>query len=481
MPKNILLLMTDQQRVDYTGYHPQSRLATPHIDWIAEGTQFLRCVTVNPICTPARCALLTGKYTHQIGMLDMSGDLHPQHPTYAQALQRAGYWTAAAGKMHWLQGWNWPTPRGQGHDLVALKDQLRQYGFDYLWEAAGKQLDVKNFSDYGQHLAEKGLLEAYRDHVQSIPRQIDMRDPRTLEVRPFPLPADDYVDRVTADRLIECLRARPSDRPFFLFGSFCGPHPPYDPPQPYLDQVAYAEHDDFIAGTAPLSPEVKQRLYEWRRAYKAMITLIDEQIGRILATLAAEGLLDDTVVMFTSDHGEMLGDRGLQAKSQPYWPSVAVPAAIRHPDYCDRRRVTAPIELIDLTATILDIAGVDPVAALGRPWPSFHDCVPCRSLMPIISGATGQVRSFSFAECRNQWQMIQTDRYKYIRYGWASQGGPREELYDLASDPDELANCADDPAHAAALAACRMDREQLIDHTPPAQTSWAPLPPGACV
>ena len=120
-PYNIIFLMTDQQRADHVSFLPDSRLATPNIDRLVGSVGFNNCVSVNPVCTPARTALLTGKYTHQIGTLAMSGDLSQEHPTYLQALQKAGYWTAGVGKFHWMQGWPWSTKRGKGHDLVTLK------------------------------------------------------------------------------------------------------------------------------------------------------------------------------------------------------------------------------------------------------------------------------------------------------------------------------------------------------------------------
>lgn len=155
-PYNIVLLMTDQHRADRVGFLPDSRMATSNIDRLAGSVGFSNCVTVNPICTPARTALLTGKYTHQIGTLSMSGDLSREHPTYLHALQNGGYWTAGVGKFHWMQGWPWHTERGKGHDLVALKDEVKKYGLDYVWEMSGKQLAVKNYCDYCEYLQSKG-------------------------------------------------------------------------------------------------------------------------------------------------------------------------------------------------------------------------------------------------------------------------------------------------------------------------------------
>lgn len=160
---NILFLMTDQHRTDHLGYCANAKMATPNIDRIAEAAAFTRCNTVNPVCTPARTALLTGKYTHQIGMLQMSGDLSLSYPTYLQALQRAGYYTGGVGKFHFWQGWKWNQPAdGLGHPLSRASEEIRKYGFDYEWEVSGKQLAVQNHCRYCDHLEEKGILKDYR-------------------------------------------------------------------------------------------------------------------------------------------------------------------------------------------------------------------------------------------------------------------------------------------------------------------------------
>ena len=475
MPHNILFLMTDQHRADHVSFLPGSRLETPNLDRIAGSVAFSNCLTVNPICTPARTALLTGKYSHQIGMLSMSGDLSLQHPTYLRALQGAGYYTAGVGKFHWLQGWPWGAPRGQGHDLVGLKPQIRQYGLDYVWEAAGKQLALRNHCDYGAHLDGKGLLEAYRDHVGS--RGPNNMDPErtTFSGEAWPFAEEDYVDNVIGDQIVEAIKNRPKDQPFCLFGSFCGPHKPYDPPASSLEQFPLEETDDFLQADEPLPLETKERLYRLRRAYKAMIRVVDDQVGRILAALEEEGLLDSTVILLTSDHGEMLGDRGRMSKMQPWRQSVTVPTAIRHPDYLRQGLNTSPVEITDLTATMLDVAGLDPSEALAKPWPAFHDRVPCRSLLPIVRGETEKVRDFAFSECGNWWQTIQTDEWKYIRYlDWASQVGRSESLYNLAEDPEELHDLADDASLQAVRSALREQLSNVLENTPPAQLQWAP-------
>jgi len=475
MPHNILFLMTDQHRTDHVSFLPERKLETPNLDRLAGSVGFGNCVSVNPICTPARTALLTGKYTHQIGMLSMSGDLSLQHPTYFRALQGAGYHTAGVGKFHWLQGWPWGAPRGGGHDLVGLKPRMQEFGLDYVWEAAGKQLALKNHCDYCAHLEGKGLLEKYRDHIQSRGPNSMIPDQTSFSGEPWPFDEEDYVDNLTGEKIIEAIRNRPKDRPFCLFGSFCGPHKPYDPPASVLEQLPLEEVDDFIQAEEPLPARTKERLYRLRRGYRAMIRTVDIQVGRILETLEEEGLLDSTVILFTADHGEMLGDHGRMSKMQPWRQSVTVPTAIRHPHYLNRSVNTCPVEITDLTATMLDVAGLDPSEALSKPWPAFHDRVPCRSLMPVVRGESDRVRDFAFSECNNWWQMVQTDEWKYIRYlDWAKQVGKQESLFSVIEDPRELDDRAEDPSMAGTLAGLREQLDSLLDETPPAQLQWAP-------
>lgn len=475
--KNIILLMTDQHRLDHVSYHGLGRMATPNIDRIAESVGFTNCVSVNPVCTPARCALLTGKYTHQIGMTAMSGDLSVQHPTYPRALQNAGYKTYGVGKFHWLQGWKFGCPIGQGHPLTSIKEEIRGYGFDEVWEASGKQLVSRNYCDYAEHLDRQGLLESYRAFNDRSGKNGNDAETQNFSGEPFPFGEHNYMDIVIGDKIVEAIEHRPKDIPFFVFGSFVGPHPPYDPPQSYLDQVPYEEIADFLPGPkGQLTDEAKKRLYNMRRAYKAMIAVIDEQIGRILAKLEEAGILDDTVILFTADHGEMMGDHGRVQKQSPYHASAVVPTAIRHPDYLHEKLNASPVELTDLTATILDIAGIDSKAALNKDWPAFHDRVPCRSLLPVVTGEAERIRDYAFSECAGGWQMIQSDRYKYVRLlEYDDPDHVPEQLYDLQEDPQELVNVIGHPAYAKAADWCRRRRDFVLDRTPAAQLQWAPI------
>jgi choline-sulfatase len=493
MPKkNILLLMTDQHRGDHVGFGRRSRWSTPNIDRIAaEGIGFTGCVTPSPMCQPARAALMTGKYPRQIGMLAMAGDLHPEHPTFTGCLQKAGYHVSWIGKLHLLQGWDWYGKIRGGHDLVHLKPRLREaYGIDHLWEASGKFLIRRDYCDWAAQLRGAGLLAEYYAHLDRCGGGgFQVEAGRVDRVIPWPFDESHYCDIAIADQAIAALRSRESPRPFFLACSFCGPHVPYDPPSRFLEGIA-PSNDPVVAPAPGFDGETLAQIHHLQRGYKGMLRCIDEQVGRILAVLAAEGLMESTTLIFTSDHGEMLGDHGLLQKGFPHTASTAIPLAIRHPGAGPRGVNHAPVELTDVTATILDAAGLDPKAALSKPWPAFHDLVPSRSLLPVATGECDRIRDFAYCESDANWhaarpdpdscwQMLVDHRWKYVRRIHRRDSEPenfvRESLFDLEADPDETRDLADDPGHEERLAAFRRNLDYVQATTPPAQTGWAPL------
>ncbi len=479
---NILLIMVDQLRLDHCGFSGNSYVETPNIDRIAEGTSFTGCRTVNPICMPARTALLTGKYPHQIGTLAMSGDLNRQHPTLPGALQKTGYYTASIGKLHYLQTWRWATAKRKGLDLVALSEEMKTYGYDYVWETAGKQLSRQNFCQHAAALSSEHMLDAYFDFVDAAGPNDDTIHgnwEENFDGSPWPFSPDKHVDIMTADKTIDVINNLPKDRNFYVHASFCSPHKPFDPPPEYLNSVP-SEVPDVIEGPDQLTErEVAQLTKHWR-AYRALVGLIDDQIGRIIGALEDRGLMDDTAILFCSDHGEMMGDHGRAQKSIYYKEALTVPLAIRHPRHLTGTRIDSPVELTDITATIAEIAGLDFRKALAKDWPAFHDRIPCRSLMSIVRGEEDRIRDFSFSECGGEWYAVQDDRYKYVRWlHYEHPGTYREELYDLMEDPDELCNLTQQPYmndHIRSVLQLMRDRKDyVLDSTPPAQTRWAPL------
>lgn len=474
--KNILLIMTDQLNPDYVSYSDNAKAFTPNIDRIAEGISFNNAVTTNPVCTPARCSILTGKYPHQVGMMTMSGCLNTDYPTYAKALKVNGYQTSAIGKLHLLQGWHWDIPVGKGHNLVELNSETKKYGFDFVWEAAGKGLMLKNYCDYAKFLDEKGLLDNYRNELIRRENPGHPEFPSTSES--FGISEKNHVEYVITDKVIEQIKNRDKDRPFSIFCSYLSPHPMIDPPQRFLDQEVLDLNEEFLLkdGQQPLSDEMKQRWCENRQGYRALVRFVDVQIERLFDALQQENILNDTVIIFTSDHGDVLGNYRIDGKNLPWRECSTVPLAIRHPDYLFGRKINAPVSLIDVTATMLDIANIDYKKELSLFWPAWNHVVPCRSLMPIIKDESERVREYTFTE-NDAFEMIQTEQYKYVHYrtNTSEYTPPVELLFDLLNDKLELKNIVDNEKHHDILTWCREMRDYTLNSTPCGQVGWAPV------
>ncbi len=496
-PPNVLVIMTDQFRADHVGWSATSRLATPQLDRIAAGTAFSACWTPNPICQPARAALLTGKYSSQIGLTTMSGDLSPQHPTWPRALQAAGYRTAMVGKGHWWQGWDWFGRRPGDHPVAARKDLVGLYGWDEMWEAAGKTLCQRDRCDWRARLEADGLWPAYREHLARCRgHQWTVTPGKVDVVQPWPLPEELQIDRATTDVGLERLDGlHAQGKPWALFLSLCGPHEPYDPLPRHLAAHADEPRDQPFAAYDP-DAATRAALIDLRRAYAAMIDGIDEQVGRVLDRLDSLGLASSTMVAFTADHGEMLGDHGHLQKALPYWQSARIPLAIRHPDGTAGLRCDEPVELTDLTATIIDAAGLDQHQALGGDgWPSYHDRLPGRSLLPVLRGEAAGVRSAAWSESDRAWhdasgyepwtwQLVAEREWVYARHHRRPGHGNdddapwyEERLWHLPSDPDQCHDRSADPGPEAQAALIRLRdrRDRIVTQHPPAQTGWAPL------
>ncbi|MEG2624250.1 MAG: sulfatase-like hydrolase/transferase, partial [Clostridia bacterium] len=363
--KNILFVMTDQQRADQTGY--AGVYDTPNLDAIGRAARF-DCCSGNPICSPARSSLLTGRYARQVGMVTMSGDLDYQIPTMPQALQKAGYTTYGVGKFHFLQTWPWGTERGEGWDFLENEVTMKRFGFDFIWETAGKQQIIQNYDHYCAYLDEKGLLDGYRDFIlESGGANGDTANHNYDRTGPFPYDMSDYVDVVTGRIARQKLENHPADKPFYMFLSFCGPHKPYDPPREYLDRYNIERNDNFVLEEGQiLTEDEKEAIYRERRAAKAMLKLIDDQVGLVLDVLDRRGMRENTLLVFASDHGDMLGDHCLIQKGVPWKQSVMVPLHMALPGAQAVGDTGALVEQTDVTATMLDYAGQDPVMALTR-------------------------------------------------------------------------------------------------------------------
>jgi choline-sulfatase len=259
-----------------------------------------------------------------------------------------------------------------------------------------------------------------------------------------------FLDVYQGQRAVQWLQETPADSPWHLFVSFSGPHAPHDPPREYYgryvgtpmpDPVPAAEdvrsRHYLAAVDRRMGPTDAEMIQESRRAYCAYIELIDEQVGHILEAVEARGEQDNTYVLFSSDHGEMLGDLGLWAKCQPYEPSIHVPLIVAGPDIPQGQTSEGLIEFIDLNPTICELAGLPPQ-------PYIH----ARSFLPSAV-EPGRPHRPDIVSAMRRWWLIRTDRYKLVQH-WNDD----DELYDLHDDPGERRNC---------MAQMRKEQPELVN------------------
>jgi arylsulfatase len=444
---NVLLITTDQQRYDALGANGNAMLKTPNIDALArDGVRFESCFVQNTVCVPSRACIQTGRYTHQHGVTYMETVVDdtpglPEHElTFMEHLQRAGYFTGAAGKIHM-----YPEKGFHRHELTGGKGQRwlvahgSALGPGPLGPKYSAWLEAKRPGAYDELYAARRAQPSYA----------------LLGVMDIPLTSDEYIETWIAEKSLEIVDAASGgSRPFFLWCGFCGPHGPFDPPEPYRSMYRPAD--------VPLPLELEgwpSWREKWdepliRRAvayYWAMVSCIDDRVGAILRALERARVLDETLVVFTSDHGEMLGERGRMGKSVFYDSVLRVPLVVRPPRSSPGRAgsTDALTEAMDIAPTILDYAGV-PIP----PGMSAH------SLRPLIEERrddTGLVHSEYVHNDRSDWsKCVRSRTHKYVRW-FASR---REELYDLAADPLEqhdLAKRGGEPARLEEMRLAMLD------------------------
>lgn len=438
--------MPDELRADALGYAGHSVFRTPHIDRLAQaGAIFTRAYCASPLCMPARASMISGLWPHNHHIQDNAGHLPPDDETYAQLLQRAGYQTAAIGKLHF-----WPDDPGRS--FVEHEPYVHARGFADVHEIPGPASLTKTDSYLSRRWRDLGLLDAYRADFR---RRQQASRAGGAAAWASPLPVEEYADSYVGARAVEWLERYDNVAPFLLHVSFGGPHPPFDAPEPYASMYDPATlpdpvppstpdawlpgrvRDRMLAGRTSLpSAEASRVARERMASYGGKIALIDEWIGRILHTLDARGFTQQTLVIFLSDHGEMGGDHGRYNKSIFYEGAACIPLILRWPGSVPPgRRVDALVEQVDLFATV--------VAAAGAP-PSGRSSA--RSLLPAASGAPlpeAMPRDAVFAELKRE-VMVCTERYKYA----VDAHGRGYLLFDLTQDPHEQRNLIGHPVSA---------------------------------
>lgn len=427
---NILFIMDDQHRADYLSCAGASWVRTPNLDALAaRGTRFTHCCTNAPVCAPARIALAAGLQPHRVGALNNHAFLPLSVPTYYQRLRNAGYYVGMVGKLDLAK----PDPYNgiRGDRPVAYA-----WGFTHPEECegkmhAGKKPGVKG--PYTRMLQDRGLLDAF---VADYHRRENSPEGFALSDHDSVLPADAFEDAYIGRRAAEWIADIPDDFPFHMFVSFVGPHDPYDPPTEYADRYRNAPMPPAIRPNFDGKPawtrrrlqsDDPEKIAHTRRQYCAAIELIDDHVGRIMAALQARGMLDNTYIVYASDHGEMLGDHGFYTKSVPYEAALRVPLIVAGPGVAQGRVSDALVELIDVNPTICEMAGLPP-----------QEGTDARSIMPVARGEASEHRSEIISGLR-EFRLVRDRRYKLIE-----NVNDRPELYDLENDPDEQRNVFDE-------------------------------------
>lgn len=439
---NILFLMDDQHRGDCIGAAGANWLKTPHLDRLAgEGALFAKAYTSMPSCLPARAALLTGKSPWRHGMLGYKG-IPPQYEhEKPRMFTEAGYRTHAVGKMHFQDHYH-------GYESIVLEEawRLRSEGFkcDYRrWFEAhhpDKDVDATGLS--------------YTDHRGA---------------RPFPYDDTLHPTNWTAEQGIKFLQTYHGDKPWFLKISFKRPHPPFDPPKRWLDYYSTVEFPmpkvgqwalrkfGEITGSLEKTPSATRghfpddEIRASRQAYFAGISHVDEQIGRVIKALKKRGDYEKTLILFTADHGDMMGDNNLWRKCYAYEGSARIPMIVRWPEFLRLRSergqvIEQLVELRDVLPTFLDAAGMHK--------PEEMDGM---SMLELIRGRTQNWRKVLDLEHAqiywkgNSWVALTDGRHKYIYFTLTGE----QHLFDLDEDPHEMNNLADDTARAELLSQWR--------------------------
>ena len=438
--RNVLVFMSDQHRASVNGWMGDPWAHTPHLDALARrGIAFDRAYTTSPVCVPARYSLLTGRRPYlRGGVGNQEGDTSSD-PTFAHLAKEAGFATGAVGKMHF-------------HGA----DQHR--GFDVRWDLEDYYaLEPEACGDTASGMAAPGRYGTYAPGIEGShpdgPNPMKVHD-GNYDAGPSPFPAERHIESHVTRQALRFLEAHRHDR-WVLWCSYFKPHAPYTPPVEEWERFAAAplpvpavEAEELAALPAHLrelrrssgmdtldEPAIRRRI----AGYYGSVSFVDRQIGEVLGALEALGLAEETLVVYTSDHGDMVGAHGLFAKFNFYEESWRVPLLLSHPAFRGTaRRAAGLASLTDVLPTLCESAGI--------PAPSEIDGV---SLLPLISGERETVRDHVTGRLRmraGEHTAACDGRWKLARYPDV------EQLFDLSADPAERHNLIDiHPAQASRL------------------------------
>lgn len=419
---NILLIVTDHWTASLLGCAGHPVIRTPTLNQIAQcGTRFTNAYSEHPVCVPARRTLMTGTSAREHGdrTFQAKREMPPHLPTMAQIFRDAGYQAYGVGKTH-----TYPQRDRLGFDDIHLDDEGRtHHGVT---------------DDYEIFLGDRGYVGRQFGHGISN---------NAYDATTWHLPEEVHPTNWATDTMCRIIRRRDPKRPAFWYLGYRHPHPPLVPPQRFLQFYDRVDMDEPFYGDwcededLPLTLQAFRERYHlspeesrWaRRHFYALCTQIDQQIGALIGTIREEGILDNTIVMFTSDHGESLGNHGIWAKQNFYEGSAAIPMILMGVKDCTRvshgRTDDRLVCLADVMPTLLDLADIDiPQAVTGR----------------SMLGARRDYLYGEFGEGELSSRMIHDGRHKLIYYA----AGNRFQLFDLDADPNELHDLAGRPSNA---------------------------------
>lgn len=426
---SILFIQTDQLSAEMIGSYGSKIASTPNIDALADrGVSFDSAYCNFPLCAPSRFSMLSGQLNSKIGAYDNAAEFPSSVPTVTHYLRRMGYQTCLIGKMHFI-----------GADQLHGFEERRTsdiYPSDFVWTGDWTDIRAKHAND-ARSFSEAGVCV----------RNVQM----------------DYDDEVThrAERKLYDLARSDDERPFFLLVSFTHPHDPYQCLQAHWDRYRHDEIEMPNAGTVAGDPHThrlrvqtglagfdmtEEHIRTARHAYLGSVSYVDDQIGRLLRVLRRVGLDDDTAVVFTTDHGDMLGEHGLWYKKSFFEQSCRVPLIVTTPDHAVPSRVTKNVSLVDLLPTLMDIAGTGDA-------PEPIEPVDGLSLVPLMGGSGDTRDDVVYGEMLAESAlgpllMIKRGPWKYIH------GDPDPaQLFNLETDPLEVENLSGRSEHAEIEAA----------------------------
>ncbi len=423
--KNILFILPDQMRADFVGCYGASFAKTPNLDTLAaNGTRYERCISPSPLCVPARASLLTGQNALTNGVMDNGKWLRPDHEacglhSWPAILSANGYETVAIGKMHF-----YPWDISEGFDKRIIAEDKRHTALQ---------------DDYALALQANGLKKYHGEEVAGYQETKGAID--------CPLPDAFQVDNWVAQQACDYISAHEGTKPFALMVGFGSPHCPYDPPKADSDLFAEAA----MPAARPTTPE-SETFYEMMRGsclnawcnidyngftaaqkaiirthYSGLIHRIDDCVGKLVATLKEKGIFENTTIVFTSDHGDFVGDYNMVGKHLFYEPSVKVPLIIQDTDLPSGVVYDETVCLTDVRATLLHLAGVAEAETADS---KIFSCYAAPKEERYVFGAT------------DAGLMITNHAWKLCRY----KNG-QVHLFDVQNDPDEVHNLAEDASY----------------------------------